>query len=92
MQIGRFDVKGSSLCGGGAVTASARFWIMQAVVCMVVQQQCFGCIDGRVQVRAGIQVLSVQVHTPGISPAKMRQVTITWKNNLLTLPSLVTQA
>lgn len=79
MLIGRFDVKRSSLCVGGAVTVSARFWIMQAVVCMVVQQQCFGCIDGRVQLRAGIQVLSVQVHPPRISPAKKRQVTITWK-------------
>lgn len=84
MLIGRFGVKGRSLCVGGAVTVSARFWIMQAVVCMVVQQQCFGCIDGRVQLRAGIQVLSVQVHTPRISPAKKRQVNITWKKPLHT--------
>lgn len=40
------------------------------VVCVVVQQQSFGCIDGRVQLWTGIQVLPVQVHTPGISPAK----------------------
>lgn len=37
---------------------------------MVVQQQCFGCIDGRVELRMGIQILPVEVHTPGISPAK----------------------
>lgn len=55
---------------------SAGLCVVQAVVCVVVEQKCFGCIDGRVQLRAGVQVLSVQVHTPGISPAKKR-VTIT---------------
>lgn len=28
--------------------------IVQAVVCVVVKQQCFGAIDGRVQLRAGV--------------------------------------
>lgn len=56
---------------------SAGLCIVQAVVGVVVEQQRFGCIDGRVQLRAGVQVLSVQVHTPGISPAKKRQVSIT---------------
>lgn len=68
MPIGGFGVKGSGLSVWGAVIVSAGLWIVQAVVCVVVEQQCFGCIDGRVQLRAGIQVLSVQVHTPGISP------------------------
>ena len=49
---------------------TAGLWIMQVVMCVVVQQQCFGCIDGRVQFWTGIKVLSVQVHTSGISPAK----------------------
>lgn len=43
---------------------------MQAVAGVVVQQQCFGSVDGRVQLWTGIQVLPVQVHTPGVSPAK----------------------
>lgn len=77
MLIGGLDVKGSGLCVRGVVTVGAGLCVVQAVVCVVVEQQCFGCIDGRVQLRAGVQVLSVQVHTPGISPAKKRQVTIT---------------
>lgn len=43
---------------------------MQAVAGVVVQQQCFGGVDGRVQLWTGIQVLPVQVHTPGVSPAR----------------------
>lgn len=44
--------------------------VVQAVAGVVVQQQCFGSVDGRVQLWTGIQVLPVQVHTPGVSPAK----------------------
>lgn len=63
------------MSGKGLDTWRADFlqsglWIMQVVVCVVVQQQSFGCIDGRVQLWIGIQVLPVQVHTPGVSPAK----------------------
>lgn len=75
MLIGGFDAKWRGLRVWGAVTVNAGLWIVQAVVCVVVEQKCFGCIDGRVQLRAGVQVLSVQVHTPGISPANKRQVT-----------------
>lgn len=57
-----FNVEGSRLyvCG-------AALRVVQAVVCVVVQQQGFGCVDGRVELLAGVQVLSVQVHTSGIS-------------------------
>lgn len=72
MLIGGFDVKGSGLVVCGAATVCVRLWIVQVVVCVVVEQQCFGCKDGRVQLRAGIQVLPVQVDTSGISPAKKR--------------------
>lgn len=33
---------------GGTVRTSAWLCFVQAVVCVVVEQQCFGCIDGRV--------------------------------------------
>lgn len=74
MLTGGFDVKVSGLCVCEAVTVSAGLCIMQAVVFVVVEQQCFGCIDGRMQLRAGVQVLPIQVHTPGISPAKERPI------------------
>ena len=61
---------------------SAGLCVVQAVVCVVVEQKCFGCIDGRVQLRAGVQVLSVQVHTPGISPAKKSYHYQKIKNNI----------
>lgn len=70
MLIGGFDAKGRGLRVCGAVTVSVGLCIAQTVVCVMVEQKCFGCIDGRVQLRAGVQVLSVQVHAPGISPAK----------------------
>lgn len=44
----RFNVEGRGFCVGGAVRMSARLRLVQAVVCVVVEQQCFGCIDGRV--------------------------------------------
>lgn len=59
MLIDGLGVEGRGLCVRGAVTASARVRIAYAVVYVVVKQQCFGCIDGRVQLRAGVQVLSI---------------------------------
>lgn len=59
MLIGWLGVEGRGLCVCGAVTASARVCIAHTVVCVVVKQQCFGCVDGRVQLRAGVQVLSI---------------------------------
>lgn len=44
----RFNIAGWGLCAGGAVRMSGRVCFVQAVVCVVVEQQCFGCIDGRV--------------------------------------------
>lgn len=75
MLIRRFDDNGSVLCVRRAVTVRAGLRIMQAVVWVVVQQQCFGSVDGRMQLRVWIQVLPVQVHTPGISPAKTDRTT-----------------
>lgn len=46
---GRLVVNGTALDAWGAELLRAGLWIVQAVVCVVVQQQCFGCIDGRVQ-------------------------------------------
>lgn len=81
MLIGGFDVQGSGLVVCGAATVCVRLWIVQVVVCVVVEQQCFGCKDGRVQLRAGIQVLPVQVDTPGISPAKKETRLLGFKKN-----------
>lgn len=59
MLIGGFDVEGRGLSMWRTVRMRVRLGIVQPVVRVVVQQQCFGCIDGRVQLRAGIQVLPV---------------------------------
>lgn len=74
MLIDGLDVEGRGLSVWGAVTACAGLWMVHAVVCVMVKQQGFGCIDGRVQLRAGVQVLSIQVHTPGISPTKQGNI------------------
>lgn len=67
---GRLGINGNGFDARRAEFLQAGLWIVQTVVCVVVQQQCFGCIDGRVQLRTGIQVLPVEVHASGIGPAK----------------------
>lgn len=84
MLICGFNVEGRRLRVWGAGAMGAGLCIVQSVVCVVVQQQRFGCVDGRVQLRAGVQVLSVQVHTPGIGSLK-KEKDADIKNCLLSL-------
>lgn len=62
------------------VVVTAGLCVVQTVVCVVVEQQCFSCVDGWVQLRAGVQVLSIQVHSSGISPAKHKPITVLTKH------------
>ena len=57
LAILKVQLRGRCVCG--AVTASTRVRIVHAVVYVMVKQQCFGCVDGRMQLRAGVKVLSI---------------------------------
>lgn len=72
MLIGSFGVEGRGLGAWGPAGMRVRLGATQLVVFVVVQQQRFGRVDGRVQLGAGVQVLPVQVDAPGVGPAKTK--------------------
>lgn len=72
-QVGDLGTEGAAVLRGGADGGLPAGGVGALVVLVVVEQQGLGPIDGGVQLRAGVQVLPVQVDATRVGPAGGRE-------------------
>ena len=58
------------MCVRVCVDVRVGVCVCGAVVCVVVEQQCFSSVNGGVEIRTRVQILSVQIHPSRVSPGE----------------------